>query len=268
MLVVTTACSGDNEPLVSGPIVTFSTQPAPGSSATTVAPTDAVPATSDSSVATAPPTATADTPPAPTAPLGDPPVDLTAVGDFSDPVDLAWRAGDPTMFVVGQEGVVVPVRDGQAGEPVLDISDLTERRGERGLLGLTFAADGATAYINHTDNGGETIIASYAVDADGVFDPASRTEMLKIDQPYGNHNGGNVTIGPDGMLYIGMGDGGSGGDPERRALNRPACSARSCASIPRRPPTRRTRCPTTIPSSASMAHCLRSGRSVCATRGG
>ena len=147
-------------------------------------------------------------------------VALAPVADVRSPVDLAWRAGDPTLYVVGQDGTVVPVRDGVVGEPVLDMTRLTEADGEQGLLGLTFSADGATAYVNHTDrSGGDTVIASYAVGADGVFDDASRVELLTIEQPYGNHNGGNVMIGPDGMLYIGMGDGGSANDPERRSLN-------------------------------------------------
>ena len=153
------------------------------------------------------------------APLGDPVVGLAQVAEFDQPVDLAWRTGDPTIFVVGQAGTVTPLRDGQRGDPVLDITDLTDADGERGLLGLTFTLDGTLAYLDHTTNDGDTVIVEYSVGADGVFDPASRRELLTIDQPYQNHNGGNVTIGPDAMLYIGMGDGGSGGDPERRALD-------------------------------------------------
>jgi glucose/arabinose dehydrogenase len=151
--------------------------------------------------------------------LGDPVISLAQVAEFDQPVDLAWRAGDQTIFIVGQAGTITPLRDGQPGEPVLDITDLTDADGEQGLLGLTFAADGTMAYIDHTTNDGDTVIAEYAVGADGVFEAASRRELLTIDQPYPNHNGGNVTIGPDAMLYIGMGDGGSGGDPQRRALN-------------------------------------------------
>ncbi|MBI5087369.1 MAG: PQQ-dependent sugar dehydrogenase, partial [Actinobacteria bacterium] len=150
---------------------------------------------------------------------GPPVVALTTVGQFDSPVDVAWRTGDATLFVVEQGGRIVPVRDGQPGDAVLDIRDQTTGDGERGLLGLTFSPDGTTAYIDHTDGDDDTVIAAYAVGPDGVFDAASRRELLLIDQPYPNHNGGNVTIGPDAMLYIGMGDGGSAGDPERRALN-------------------------------------------------
>jgi glucose/arabinose dehydrogenase len=105
-----------------------------------------------------------------------------------------------------------------AGAPVLDIQDLVSCCGEQGLLGMAFHPTDPLAYVDYTNTDGDTVIAEFAVSADGVFDPASRRTVITIDQPYENHNGGKVVFGPDGMLYIGMGDGGSGGDPERRAL--------------------------------------------------
>ena len=221
MLLALGACGGDAA-VPSGPEVTFATLPTSDSTAN-AAPTAPAPAPeTDPSTPPTPPT-----PPSSVAaePLGDPSVALVSVGTFAEPVDLAWRAGDPTSFVVERGGTIVPVRDGVTGAPVLDISDLTEGEGEQGLLGLTFSLDGAKAYVNHTDDNGDTVIAEYAVTGGaegaggGTFDEASRRVLFTIEQPYANHNGGNVTIGPDGMLYIGMGDGGSGGDPERRALN-------------------------------------------------
>lgn len=202
------ACGGDAAAPPPGPSVTFGTQPATSTAPppTTVAPSVV-------------PTTAAPTVPPSTEPLGDPVVALQPIGTFSEPVDAAWRMGDDTMFVVERDGLVIPVRDGVVGEPVLDITDLTEGEGERGLLGLTFGSDGRAAYVNHTDNDGNTMIAEYVVGDDGTFDASSRRVLIGIDQPYSNHNGGNVTIGPDGMLYVGMGDGGSGGDPERHALN-------------------------------------------------
>jgi glucose/arabinose dehydrogenase len=191
------SCSDDGPAATDGPSVTFATQP-PVTSPTS--PTSAALPTSDAA-------------------LGDPVVALSPVANLADAVDLAWRTNDPTMFVVNQDGSVVPLRDGQLGDPVLDVSALTDAGGERGLLGLTFGPDGTTGYVDYTDNDGDTVIASYAVDAAGVFDVGSRAELLTIDQPYANHNGGNVMIGPDGMLYIGMGDGGDAGDPGRRSLN-------------------------------------------------
>ncbi|MEX0847216.1 MAG: PQQ-dependent sugar dehydrogenase, partial [Ilumatobacteraceae bacterium] len=203
------ACGGGDQ-VSPGPSVTFGTQPP--ATTTTAPPATTVPPSLT-------PTTVATTVPTTTEPLGDPVIALEPIGTFADPVDVAWRAGDDTMFVVERGGTIVPVRDGATGTPVLDISELTQGEGERGLLGLTFGTDGNTAYVNHTDNDGNTIIAEYLVGIDGTFDASSRRVLLGIDQPYGNHNGGNVTIGPDGMLYIGMGDGGSGGDPERRSLN-------------------------------------------------
>jgi glucose/arabinose dehydrogenase len=207
--LVATACGGEGEPIATGPAVTFATSStAAPTSGPTTGPATTGPATTP--VATEAPT---------TVPLGDPSVGLDTVGTFDQPVDLAWRVDDPTLYVVERTGRVVPVRDGVAGAAVLDLSDLTEGQGEQGLLGLTFAPDGAHAYVNHTDNGGDTIVAEYAVGADGTFDAASRRVLLTVEQPFPNHNGGNVTIGPDGMLYIGMGDGGAADDPQRTSLN-------------------------------------------------
>ncbi len=211
--LVAAGCGDDGrEPIATGPAVTFATSStAAPSTAPETQPTS--PETQPSSTA---PVAT-DTPT--TVPLGDPVVAFESIGAFDQPVDLAWRADDPALYIVERTGRVVPVRDGAAGAPVLDITDLTEGRGEQGLLGLTFSPDGAMAYVNHTDDGGDTVIAEYAVGADGTFDPASRRVLITIEQPFPNHNGGNVAIGPDGMLYIGMGDGGAADDPLRAALN-------------------------------------------------
>lgn len=139
--------------------------------------------------------------------------------DLANPVDLAWRSGDDALYAVLQGGTIVPLQDGVAGAPVLDVSAIIVSGGEQGLLGLAFHPSKPLAYVNYTNNDGDTVIAEYAVATDGTFDPASARTLLNIEQPYSNHNGGNLEFGPDGFLYIGMGDGGSGGDPERRALN-------------------------------------------------
>ncbi len=130
---------------------------------------------------------------------------------------MAWREGDAGLYVAEQGGRVV--RLGEEGPVVvLDMSDLTSAEGERGLLGVAFDPAGANAYVNYTDNDGDTVIAEHPVGPDGTFltGDNSRT-VLQIDQPYRNHNGGDLTFGPDGYLYIGTGDGGGAGDPERRA---------------------------------------------------
>jgi glucose/arabinose dehydrogenase len=155
-----------------------------------------------------------------TTPSADPVVSFESIGDFDQPLDVAWRPGDPTLFVVEQPGTIVAF-DPATGErrTALDLTDLTDARAEQGLLGVVIDPTGEVAYVNHIDDGGDTDIAAYAVAADGTFDPASRRLLLEIDQPYSNHNGGDLAIGPDGLLYIGMGDGGSGGDPQRFALD-------------------------------------------------
>ncbi|MEQ1700630.1 MAG: PQQ-dependent sugar dehydrogenase [Ilumatobacteraceae bacterium] len=203
------ACSDDGtDTVATGPDVTFATN-------TTAAATDTtdVPDTTPSSEPT--------TEPATTAALAPDAVVFTEYArGLTAPVDVAWRTDDPTLYVVQQDGLIVPLVDGVAGAPVLDVTDAVEFGGEQGLLGLAFHPTEPLAYVNYTRSGdGATVIEEFAVGADGVFDAASGRELLTIDQPYANHNGGDLTFGPDGYLYIGTGDGGAGGDPERRALN-------------------------------------------------
>jgi glucose/arabinose dehydrogenase len=155
----------------------------------------------------------------PTAELREPTVSLFEIGTFDQPVDAATRAGSGEVYVAEQPGRIIAVTD-QSTDTVLDISDLTEARGEQGLLGLAFHPTADLAYVNFTDNAGDTVVAEFAVDSTtGVFDRDTYREVLTIDQPYSNHNGGQLAFGPDQLLYVGVGDGGSGGDPERYALD-------------------------------------------------
>ncbi len=149
---------------------------------------------------------------------GQPTFTLTQITELPEPVDLTWRDGDDGLYVVGQPGYVAKLGAGEP-TPVLDITEITRAGGEQGLLGLAFSPDGTRAYVNFTVDSGATNVVEYAVGADGVFDPNSARLIIEIAQPYDNHNGGDLAFGPDGMLYIGMGDGGAGGDPERRAQN-------------------------------------------------
>ena len=183
--------------------------------------TTAATATTAPSTAASTPATTGATSPAPTsgAPLGDPVVALTKIDGFDQPVEVAFRPTDGATYVVEQDGLIVMLTNGQAGATALDMTDLTNADGERGLLGLAITKDGSLAYVNYTNNDGNTRIDEYTVNADGTFDTSTRREVLGFDQPYPNHNGGDIDFGPDGMLYIGTGDGGSGGDPDRRALN-------------------------------------------------
>ena len=144
-----------------------------------------------------------------------------AVTGFSAPLDIA-SAGDGSgrLFVVEQGGLIRVVKDGTILKPpFLDISDRITSGGERGLLGLTFHPDypaDPRFFVDYTDRDGNTVVAQYSVStADpNVADPASETVLLHIDQPFANHNGGAVEFGPDRMLYVAMGDGGSAGDPQ------------------------------------------------------
>jgi glucose/arabinose dehydrogenase len=163
-------------------------------------------------------TTPATTTPAP-GPLPEPVVSLYEIGAFDQPVDVAHRPGDGRVYVVEQPGRVVAVT-GLSSEIVLDITDLTAARGEQGLLGLTFHPTADFAYVDFTDLDGDTVVAEFALDtATGQFARESYREVLTVDQPYSNHNGGQLEFGPDQLLYIGLGDGGSGGDPQRHALD-------------------------------------------------
>jgi glucose/arabinose dehydrogenase len=141
---------------------------------------------------------------------------LTQVADLEDPVALTTRAGQAELYVAEQPGRVVAVPEA-GGEPrvILDMTDRTRASGERGLLGLAFSPEGDRLYVSYTNNDGDSRVDEYALAADGTAVAASRREVLALDQPYPNHNGGHIVFGPDGLLYVGFGDGGSAGDPDR-----------------------------------------------------
>jgi glucose/arabinose dehydrogenase len=145
---------------------------------------------------------------------------------FSFPVQVTdARDGSGILYVVEQGGRIRLVKNGALqATSFLDISDRVLFGGEQGLLGLAFPPGYATKrhfYLNYTRiPDGSTVISRYrlTVDPDSA-DPASEEILLVIPQPFANHNGGQITFGPDGFLYIAMGDGGSGGDPENNAQN-------------------------------------------------
>jgi glucose/arabinose dehydrogenase len=144
---------------------------------------------------------------------------------LSSPLYLTAPTADPRLFIVEQPGRIRIVRNGELlSTPFLDITDRVSNGGERGLLSVAFhpnyAANGFL-YVDYTDPRGDTRIERYTVSSDpDRADPASGKLLLTIKQPYANHNGGLVLFGPDRMLYIGMGDGGSGGDPMGNGQNR------------------------------------------------
>ncbi len=143
---------------------------------------------------------------------------------LGSPLYLTAPPGDPRLFIVEQAGRIRIVKNGLLlPTPFLDISDAIASGGERGLLGLAFDPHYAMTgrfYVDYTDPNGDTHVARFVVGRNpDVADRASEQVLLTVDQPYANHNGGEVTFGPDGYLYVGMGDGGSGGDPQGHGQN-------------------------------------------------
>lgn len=140
------------------------------------------------------------------------------------PVDLQ-ADGSGRLFVIEKVGRIRIIEDGQLLEtPFLDITDRVGGDGnEQGLLGFAFHpqyADNGRFFVNYTDRRGDTVIARFQVTSDpNLADPGSETQLLGVDQPFPNHNGGVLAFGPDGYLYAGLGDGGSQGDPNGNAQN-------------------------------------------------
>jgi len=145
----------------------------------------------------------------------DQPVDIQDAGD-----------GSGRLFIVEQPGRIVILKDGQAlPTPFLDIESQVKSDGsEQGLLGLGFHPkydENGLFYVNYIDLNGNTVIARFHVSASdpNQADPGSEEDLLHVQQPFPNHNGGSTVFGPDGLLYLGLGDGGSGGDPHQNGQN-------------------------------------------------
>ncbi len=175
-----------------------------------------------------PPTVVDPRPPVSSEPTASTPVDAPLLdeleidfapvaGGFEQPLYIT-SAGDGSgrLFVAEKTGALKVVRDGEVrAEPFLDLSGRVSTNSERGLLGVAFTPDFAqsgVAYVSYTDSNGTSVLSRF--DSDGErADPASERVVLQVEQPFANHNGGCIVFGPDGYLYFGLGDGGSGGDP-------------------------------------------------------
>ncbi len=146
-------------------------------------------------------------------------------GAFSEPLYVTAPPGDTSrLFVVEKGGLIRVVKDDVLAEPFLDLSDSVSSGSEQGLLSLVFDPDfprSGRFYVNFTDEEGTTKVSEFSVRDDDPdrADVSSRVDLLSVPQPYQNHNGGQLQFGPDGLLYVGMGDGGGAGDPEGRAQN-------------------------------------------------
>jgi len=169
--------------------------------------------------------------------LTKPPADVAdkvalklVVKGLSRPVLLVAAPGDARkrLFIVEQRGAIRVLEGGALQKkPFFTIKDLSTGN-EQGLLGLAFHPDFAKnnrLYINYTARDGATHIVEYKANGDAI-DPSTRRELIRIDQPYSNHNGGHLEFGPDGKLYTGMGDGGAANDPHRNGQNPKALLAK------------------------------------------
>ncbi len=148
------------------------------------------------------------------------------VDGLSSPVAMVDpNDGTNRSFIVEKTGTVRILKDGKLlDQPLLDISDKVTTGSEQGLLSIALHPDFAKNgefFIDYTDISGNSQIERWSISKDdpNVADPSSAKTMLSVDQPYANHNGGLVMFGPDGMLYIGFGDGGSQGDPNGNGQN-------------------------------------------------
>jgi glucose/arabinose dehydrogenase len=155
------------------------------------------------------------------------------VSGLTNPLAFVQDPSDAAIqYIAQQGGLIRVVQNGSLlSTPFLNLTGSITSGGERGLLGLAFPADYATSgrfYVNFTNPVGHSVVARFKRSAANprIADPGSRFDLLWstgerfIRQPYSNHNGGHLAFGPDGYLYVGMGDGGSGNDPEHRAQNR------------------------------------------------
>jgi len=152
---------------------------------------------------------------------------IEVVSRLSSPLAVTnAKDGSGRLFVVEQTGAVRIVKDGSTlPTPFIDLSRSVSKGGEQGLLGLAFHPSYGTngkLYLSYTDLRGTSVIREYLVSASNPdrVDGSSGRTLLRVKQPYANHNGGHIAFGPDGYLYLGFGDGGSAGDPGNRAQSR------------------------------------------------
>jgi glucose/arabinose dehydrogenase len=180
---------------------------------------------SEKTVATQPATTARTEPVSEAEPAGRRPVRLLLLGRFDQPTYIASPRGDSRRFVVEREGRIRVVKGRRVvGTPFLDIAGRVTTGGESGLLSMAFARDYRTSrrfYVYYTDQQGFIQIDQFRASASNPdrADPGSRRPVLRVPHHRFNHKGGQLQVGPDGMLYAGFGDGGAGGDPDENAQN-------------------------------------------------
>lgn len=144
--------------------------------------------------------------------------EFVKIATADTPVGLARHPRTNAVYVVEQTGRLRELRNGRVIRIALDLRKEVSSGGEQGLLGAAFSPDGNELYTNHTNRSGDTEVTSWTF-RNGVAVVSSRKRLLRVDQPYSNHNGGGLFVTTDGILWIGLGDGGSGGDPEGYGQN-------------------------------------------------
>ncbi len=149
-----------------------------------------------------------------------PPLALETIATGLPALTSVTNAGDERLFLTTLDGRVLIVSDGEVGgRPLLDIRARVKSGGEQGLLSVAFHPRWPRVsflFVNYTDRAGDTVVARYRADGD-VVKPRTARVVLRIDQPFANHNGGQLQFGTDRYLYVGMGDGGAGNDPHCNA---------------------------------------------------
>jgi glucose/arabinose dehydrogenase len=174
-------------------------------------------------------------------------VRLVGVAKLDRPVTLAVAGDNTTLYVGELAGRVRAVRDGRLDpQPLLDLTDQVVVEGEGGLLGVAVAPDGRHLYVSFTDRRHAVRLIEVTLSGGGI-DPASRRDVLTVQQPSTRHHGGNIVFGPDGLLWIGIGDGSPGGDPADAAQSLAALSGKLLRLDPTPAGTRRYKVPAANP---------------------
>jgi glucose/arabinose dehydrogenase len=212
-------------------VITITTEASPSTAVPTLPPTLPPPDTASEAAGEVTPTPEGISPTNTSEPAAVPESAVTAisltplvVGGLIRPLYLT-HVGDERLFVLEQRGLIRIIENGQLlPQPFLDIeARVGDAANEQGLLGLAFDpayGNNGRFFINYTNTNGDTVISHFRVTDDpDTADPNSEVIILTIPQPFGNHNGGQLQFGPDGYLYVGMGDGGSAGDPQSNGQN-------------------------------------------------
>ena len=213
VIVALAGCGSDDAPSFES---TFGSDPTP----TTEASPEEAPTTEPADEPAAEEPTTADEPAAELPPVTIPDalnLELTTLIELDRPIDMASRPGNPNVFIATKGGLVVEVdisddNEGAIIRELIDIADIIDDAFESGLLGITFSPDGDLFYLHYSDRDHNNNVVEIAMNGDELATDSGRT-LLVVEQPADNHNGGDLAFGPDGLLYVTLGDGGGGGDP-------------------------------------------------------